>query len=96
MFAPLVLLLALPAADAREAETLFRQMETRLLKAKAIELTYEMQSDAEKNFTMKGTFQAEGNKFRLEITSDLEGFWRDSYPKIKKELQRKYPKHEWR
>ena len=32
----------------------------------------------------------------IQITSDLEGFWRDSYPKIKKELQRKYPKHEWR
>ena len=32
----------------------------------------------------------------IQITSDLEGFWRDAYPKVKKELQRKYPKHEWR
>ncbi len=32
----------------------------------------------------------------IQITSDLEGFWRDAYPKLKKELQRKYPKHEWR
>jgi ATP-dependent helicase HrpB len=32
----------------------------------------------------------------IQITNDLEGFWRDAYPKIKKELQRKYPKHEWR
>jgi ATP-dependent helicase HrpB len=32
----------------------------------------------------------------IQITSDLEAFWRDAYPKIKKELQRKYPKHEWR
>ncbi len=32
----------------------------------------------------------------IQITSDLEGFWRDAYPKIKKELQRKYLKHEWR
>lgn len=32
----------------------------------------------------------------IQITSDLEGFWRDAYPKIKKELQRKYPRHEWR
>ena len=32
----------------------------------------------------------------IQITSDLEGFWRETYPKIKKELQRKYPKHEWR
>ena len=32
----------------------------------------------------------------LQITDDLENFWRETYPKIKKELQRKYPKHEWR
>ena len=32
----------------------------------------------------------------VQITQDLEGFWRDHYPRIKKELQRKYPKHEWR
>jgi ATP-dependent helicase HrpB len=32
----------------------------------------------------------------IQITNDLETFWRDAYPKIKKELQRKYPKHQWR
>ena len=32
----------------------------------------------------------------IQITSDLTTFWRDAYPKIKKELQRKYPRHEWR
>lgn len=32
----------------------------------------------------------------IQITNDLENFWREGYPKIKKELQRKYPKHEWR
>jgi ATP-dependent helicase HrpB len=32
----------------------------------------------------------------IQITNDLETFWRDAYPKIKKELQRKYPKHVWR
>ena len=32
----------------------------------------------------------------IQITHDLENFWREGYPKIKKELQRKYPKHEWR
>jgi ATP-dependent helicase HrpB len=32
----------------------------------------------------------------IQITNDLETFWRESYPKIKKELQRKYPKHQWR
>lgn len=32
----------------------------------------------------------------IQITNDLENFWREGYPRIKKELQRKYPKHEWR
>jgi ATP-dependent helicase HrpB len=32
----------------------------------------------------------------IQITNDLETFWRDAYPKIKKELQHKYPKHQWR
>jgi ATP-dependent helicase HrpB len=32
----------------------------------------------------------------VQITQDLPGFWREHYPKIKQELQRKYPKHEWR
>lgn len=32
----------------------------------------------------------------VQVTSDLASFWRDGYPKVKKELQRKYPKHAWR
>lgn len=32
----------------------------------------------------------------VQITHDLAGFWREHYPRIRKELQRKYPKHEWR
>ena len=32
----------------------------------------------------------------VQITKDLPGFWRDHYPRIKQELRRKYPKHEWR
>jgi ATP-dependent helicase HrpB len=32
----------------------------------------------------------------VQITQDLRGFWRDAYPKVKQELQRKYPRHEWR
>lgn len=31
----------------------------------------------------------------VQITRDLPGFWRDHYPRIKKELSRKYPKHRW-
>jgi ATP-dependent helicase HrpB len=32
----------------------------------------------------------------VQITQDLRGFWRDAYPKVKQELQRKYPRNEWR
>lgn len=32
----------------------------------------------------------------VQITQDLASFWREHYPRIKQELQRKYPKHEWR
>jgi ATP-dependent helicase HrpB len=32
----------------------------------------------------------------VQITSDIAGFWREHYPKVKQELQRKYPKHQWR
>ena len=31
----------------------------------------------------------------VQITQDLAGFWRDQYPRVKQELQRKYPKHQW-
>jgi ATP-dependent helicase HrpB len=32
----------------------------------------------------------------IQVTQDLASFWREQYPKIKSELQRKYPKHLWR
>jgi ATP-dependent helicase HrpB len=32
----------------------------------------------------------------VQITQDLANFWRGHYPKLKQELQRKYPKHEWK
>jgi len=36
------------------------------------------------------------NMRTVQITDDLEGFWREGYPRARKELARKYPKHEWR
>ncbi len=36
------------------------------------------------------------NQRPLQITKDLAGFWKNHYPRLKQELQRKYPKHEWR
>jgi ATP-dependent helicase HrpB len=32
----------------------------------------------------------------VQVTQDLASFWREHYPRLKSELQRKYPKHEWR
>ncbi|MFN0130202.1 MAG: ATP-dependent helicase HrpB [Verrucomicrobiales bacterium] len=36
------------------------------------------------------------NQRPLQVTRDLAGFWLNHYPKLKQELARKYPKHEWR
>jgi ATP-dependent helicase HrpB len=32
----------------------------------------------------------------VQVTQNLAGFWRDTYPKLKQELQRQYPRHPWR
>ncbi|PTY00521.1 ATP-dependent helicase HrpB [Opitutus sp. ER46] len=36
------------------------------------------------------------NQRPLQVTDDLTNFWRQVYPKIKPELSRRYPRHEWR
>jgi ATP-dependent helicase HrpB len=36
------------------------------------------------------------NQRPLQVTDDLASFWQTIYPKIKPELSRKYPRHEWR
>ena len=36
------------------------------------------------------------NQRSLQVTDDLTSFWREMYPKIKTELSRRYPRHEWR
>jgi ATP-dependent helicase HrpB len=32
----------------------------------------------------------------IQVTQNLGTFWKEMYPKVKQELQRKYPRHEWR
>jgi ATP-dependent helicase HrpB len=32
----------------------------------------------------------------VQVTDNLSLFWRETYPKLKPQLQRRYPKHEWR
>ena len=32
----------------------------------------------------------------IQVTDDLSNFWREQYPKVKAELSRRYPRHEWR
>jgi ATP-dependent helicase HrpB len=36
------------------------------------------------------------NNRPVQVTENLSAFWRETYPKLKQELQRKYPKQEWR
>jgi ATP-dependent helicase HrpB len=36
------------------------------------------------------------NQRPIQVTEDLTSFWRTMYPKIKAELSRRYPRHEWR
>ncbi|HYJ15415.1 MAG TPA: ATP-dependent helicase HrpB [Candidatus Limnocylindria bacterium] len=32
----------------------------------------------------------------VQVTENLAIFWRETYPQLKQQLQRRYPKHEWR
>lgn len=35
------------------------------------------------------------NRRAVQMTSDLAGFWERLYPTVRKELMRRYPKHQW-
>ena len=35
------------------------------------------------------------NQRPVQVTSDLAGFWQRLYPQVRKELARRYPKHDW-
>lgn len=35
------------------------------------------------------------NQRPVQMTSDLAGFWERLYPQVRKELSRRYPKHDW-
>lgn len=32
----------------------------------------------------------------IQVTADMRSFWKETYPRIREEFRRKYPKHEWR
>jgi ATP-dependent helicase HrpB len=35
------------------------------------------------------------NQRPVQVTTDLAGFWRRTYPQVRRELSRKYPRHAW-
>jgi ATP-dependent helicase HrpB len=35
------------------------------------------------------------NRRPVQVTTDLEGFWKRTYPQVRRELSRRYPKHPW-
>lgn len=42
------------------------------------------------------TFHLLGPNFRpVQVTANLESFWKNGYPEVRKELRIKYPKHQW-
>ena len=36
------------------------------------------------------------NQRPIQVTDDLGSFWKNTYPQIRLEYARRYPKHEWR
>jgi ATP-dependent helicase HrpB len=32
----------------------------------------------------------------VQVTTDLAGFWSRHYPQLRRELSRRYPRHDWR
>jgi hypothetical protein len=74
MLAPLMLMLVLPGADPNEGEKLFRQMETKLMKAKTAECIYEAKLDMfGKGGALKGTMLVgDGSKSRIEMTVSFD------------------------
>ena len=35
------------------------------------------------------------NQRAVQVTSDLAGFWERTYPQLRRELGRRYPRHAW-
>jgi ATP-dependent helicase HrpB len=36
------------------------------------------------------------NQRAVQVTSDLASFWSRHYPQVRRELSRRYPRHDWR
>jgi ATP-dependent helicase HrpB len=35
------------------------------------------------------------NQRAVQVTTDLAGFWQRHYPELRRQLMRRYPKHDW-
>jgi ATP-dependent helicase HrpB len=69
-----------PAAVAARIQELFGLVRTPLLARGRVALVMEILAP---------------NQRPVQITDDLESFWRNTYPEVRKQLRGRYPKHDW-
>jgi ATP-dependent helicase HrpB len=68
-----------PELSARLGDFIGMQGKTTILEGR-VEVTYDILAP---------------NYRTVQKTNDLTGFWKNTYPEVKKELKRRYPKHPW-
>ncbi|MFZ5807142.1 MAG: ATP-dependent helicase HrpB [Verrucomicrobiota bacterium] len=82
--------------NSRKAKITYAENASPVLSAKIQDL-YDVKSSL---FVADGkvplTLEILAPNFRpIQITQNLENFWRETYPQLKPQLQRRYPKHKW-
>lgn len=87
----------LPLPAGRSAKVTYREGQAPLIAAKIQDLY-----GLDRPLTVAGghvtvTLEVLAPNLRpVQVTTDPKTFWAETYPKLKVELQRRYPKHEWR
>ena len=83
-------------------QTASSKLPTSLIRSRAAELAFRNSTDLnnrpvlQKNRIAVPIEILAPNNRPVQITDDMERFWAQHYPELKKTLSRRYPKHEWR